>query len=153
MQISPVGWMVYGIPLGIIGLLAPWILARNGAKAFLAVALFSWFVAWFVANSLKHWIQADVLDMETIVFFAGYVLRNIFSLNVNNAVDQVATAIGFGLPVLGAMLTIWCLKKAQLKLLVQGVIGVSIGALLSACAVVVHFVLVLVGMAVMGQMG
>jgi hypothetical protein len=134
---SSAGWAIYGVPLAILCLIAPWILARKGLKVYLSLALVGWLYAWLAATFLdttSYYLPAEGQPPLGLIDLAIARLSN-------NVLEQLIVAIAYGLPVWGAVFTIWLLSKIQASLLFQSIGGILVGAALCVGAAVVSMMM------------
>ena len=127
---SPTLWAMYGtwvgILLALVALLGPAILGRKGGKAFIVFVVLVWLAA--------------AVAMDPIGFSRTFWASHPGEASAGFA----ATAIGYGIPIWGAAICIGILKRCRASLLLQGLGGLAVGALLSPLSISVAFIVALV---------
>jgi hypothetical protein len=119
-------WVMYGILLALLALLGPAILGRSGARAFIVYVVLVWLAAAVVTYPVPF----------SATFWASHPGEA--------SAGFTATAIGYGIPLWGAAICIWTLKRRRVSLLLQGLVGLAVGALLSPLSTTVALVVALV---------
>lgn len=118
--------VVYGILLTLLALAGPALLRRTGGRA-------------FTVSVMVVWLAAAIV-MQPVGFSATFWSSHLGEASAGFA----ATAIGYGIPIWGAAICIWLLKRCRASLLLQGLGGLAVGALLSPLSVSVAFLVALV---------
>ena len=115
-------WAIYGVLLTLVALFGPIILAHKGGRTFIVCVAMVWLVATVVIHPIGF----------SVSFWASHLMEA--------SAGVAATAVGYGVPVWGAAISIWTLKKRRASVFMQRIGSLLVAALLSQLSTTVAFV-------------
>lgn len=145
---SPLQWVFfYGLPLILVVTVGPIILERKGGKAYTVFAISVWFIfaisVWFKealgSNSTLHfdsgawaweyWLTHPRELLEFVIYVGQKVWEDWLTHPRELGANFFGISIGFGVPVLASIISVWLLKSLQASKGVQAVGSLVVGLL------------------------